>query len=421
MSSNSEKTKNLAINGGAKTITEAFSGRGHFGVEEKAAADRIFEDCIKSGNATGYNGVEEEAYCKEFSDFMGGGFADGVNSGTTSVYVALKALNPEPFTEIIVSCITDPGGMMPITLLNCIPVVADSEPGKYNIGPKQIEELITPLTSAIVVAHIGGEPADIKGIMEVARRHKLPVVEDCSQSHGAKVDGQMIGTFGDVAAFSAMFGKHHCCGGQGGLVFTKSEDMYWKVRRAADRGKPFGMPGHSNCVATLNYNLSELASAIGREQVKKLPGIITRRQKFAELLKQKGLKDLKSIVIPQQIKGGEHVYWWWRLEVNTSVLSCTKDEFLKAVIAEGVQLNPCYDFAMPHRMEWFKNKSVFGTTKLPWSAPQYKGSMDREFPCKNALDACACQFNLVVAESWGEKEAGLMVKAFKKVEDAYLK
>jgi dTDP-4-amino-4,6-dideoxygalactose transaminase len=410
----------LAVNGGEKTIKELFSGRSHFGKEEKEAVDAVFDQAIQTGHAPGYNGAEEEAYCKEFAEFMGGGFADGVNSGTTSVYVALRALNLEPFTEVIVGAVTDPGGIMPIPLMNCIPVVADTEPGSYNVGPKQIEELITPLTSAIVVAHIGGEPADIEGIMKVAQRHNLPVVEDCSQSHGAEVNGRKVGSFGDIAGFSTMFGKHHCTGGQGGVVFTKSEELYYSIRRVADRGKPFGMPGHRNVVASLNFNLNEISVAIGRAQLRKLPEIVERRRVFVALLKEKGLGELKSISIPETLSGARHSYWWWRLEFNADALTCSKDEFLKAVQEEGVELSPSYRSALPHTFEWYKNRSVFGSSGYPWKCPLYKGDSEREYPCPNAEAAMDRLFNLNVSESWGEEEAELIVKAFSKVEAAYV-
>ena len=171
--------ENLAINGGAKFRTEAWASRGHFGIEEKEAAMKLFDASIASGNAFGYNGDEETAFCQEFAEFLGGGYVDGVNSGTTSVHVALKALKPAPFSEVVVGAVTDPGGIMPIVIQSCIPVIADTVPNSYNTGPEQIEAAITPLTSAIVVAHIGGEPMDIEGIMAVAKKYNLPVVEDC--------------------------------------------------------------------------------------------------------------------------------------------------------------------------------------------------------------------------------------------------
>ena len=156
--------------------------------------------------------------------------------------MALHALDPEPFTEIIVGPITDPGGVMPIPMLNCVPVIADAAPGCFVPGPKQIEELITPYTSVIVIAHIFGEPADMEGIMRIARKHKIPVVEDCAQSHYAKLNGKLLGTFGDVAAFSTMFGKHHCAGGQGGIIVGPRMRSCTKSPPCVRRGKPFGLP-----------------------------------------------------------------------------------------------------------------------------------------------------------------------------------
>ena len=390
------------------------------GKEEKKAVDALFERSIASGNAFGYNGPEEEAFCAQFAKFMGGGYADAVNSGTTAVYVALRALNIEPFTEIIVSPITDPGGMMPITMLNCIPVVADTAPGSFNTGPDQIEELISPLTSAIVVAHLLGEPANMNGIMRVARKHNIPVVEDCAQSHCATINGRLVGTFGDVAAFSTMFGKHFCTGGQGGVVYTRNEETYKWVRRYSDRGKPFGLPaGATNCVATLNYNLNDLSATIGSMQLKKLPGIVQRRRRMVQWLRQ-GLRSLKAVSFPSIVKGGNPSYWFLRLRFHPDAVSCDKTAFCKALAAEGLGINANYN-AMPHTFDWFKNRQVFGTSKLPWSSPLYKGNPNRQFACPNALAAIRDHFLLTIFESWGKSEANDLITIFRKLEGAFLK
>ena len=260
--SNRDNLSHLAVNGGPRLRAAPFPARGLVGWEEKAAVAAVFDRSIAEGSVPGYNGAEEEAYCQEFSAYMGGGFTDAVNSGTSAVYVALKTLNLEPFSEVIVGAVTDPGGMMPIPLLNMIPMIADTQPGSFNTGPEQVEALISPRTSAILVPHIAGEPADMEGILQVANRHSLPVIEDCAQAHGARLNGRMLGTFGSIAAFSTMFGKHHCSGGQGGLLFTRDEQLYQSCRRASDRGKPFFLPqGATNASASLNFNLSDLAAA----------------------------------------------------------------------------------------------------------------------------------------------------------------
>src|SRR5439155_13894531 len=199
-----------------------FPARALFGAEEKAAVDALFDEAIRTGSVFGYGGPEEEAYCREFAEYLGGGYADAVNSGSSALFVALRALGVEPFTEVICPAITDPGGMMPVALLNCISIVADAfcSPGpgghpsrsSYNAGPDEIEACLTPRTSAIVVAHIAGEPADMDPILEIARARNLPVVEDCAQAHGARYKGRLAGTMGTIAAFSTMSGKHHATG-----------------------------------------------------------------------------------------------------------------------------------------------------------------------------------------------------------------
>ncbi len=410
----------LAINGGPKVRTAPWPERSLIGLEEKAAVDALFDSAIASGKAFGYGGPAEQQYCEEFAKYMGGGYADAVNSGTTAVYVALHALDPEPFTEIIVGPITDPGGIMPIPLLNCIPMIADAAPGSYMPGPEQIEELISPRTSAIVVAHIFGEPADMEGIMRVARKHKIPVVEDCAQAHHAKLNGKLLGTFGDVAAFSTMFGKHHCAGGQGGIVWTADEELYKKVRRASDRGKPFGLPESASCCqATLNFNLNDLSAVIGSVQLKKLPGIVQRRRDLVKRI-QDGLPQDSLAVLPPQLAGAEPSYWYLRMRFQAARAACDKATFCAALAAEGVLARARY-VNPPTYYDWFKNKQVFGSSRLPWSSPAYKGDPDRKFPCPNVMAALDQHFDLVVRESWGAAEAADIVKAITKVSAAYRK
>ncbi len=418
MHAKQEARAKLAVNGGPKVRTTPFPGRSLIGGEEKAAVDALFDEAIETGDAIGYNGPVEEAYCQEFAEFMGGGYADAVNSGTAAIFVALRALGIEPFTEVVVSPITDPGAIMPVPLINCIPVVADTKPGSYNTGPEQVEAVLTPLTSAIIVGHILGEPADVEAILEIARARDIPVIEDCAQAHCARLGGKLLGTFGDVAVFSTMFGKHFCSGGQGGIVYTRNEDLYWQSRRISDRGKPFNMPeGSTNCIGSLNLNLNDLAAAIGREQLKKLPGIIERRRALIADI-ARGLAGLRSITIPEQLPGAEPSYWFWRLEVNIDAIGVDKMTYCKAVAAEGPQLNPSYG-AYPHTFEWYEKKRVFGTSAYPWSAPEYKGDRDRVFPIPNARAAVERQFNLTVYESWGQTEVDDIVTAFRKVDEAF--
>ena len=424
MTLTSGRLSQLALYGGPKVRTDPWPPRGHIGLEEKAAVD-AFLDRVIAGDIPpgymGYNGPEEAAYCEEFVRFMGGGYADGVNSGSAALYVALKALSLRPFTEVIVGAVTDPGGMMPIPLLNLVPVVADAVPDGYNTGPQQVEALISPLTSAIVVAHIAGEPVDMEGVMAVARRHGLPVVEDCAQAHGAMLHGRPVGSFGDVACFSTMFGKHHCTGGQGGLVYTRHEAIYRAVRRASDRGKPFFLPaGTTNVMAALNLNLTDLAAAIGRVQLRKLPEQVKRRRAIVEQIKQ-GIRGLDVLSIPAPIPGAEPSYWFLRVKFHADKALCDKETFCQALMAEGLPVEPSYRGAMPHLMDWFVNRRVFGESGYPWRSPDYAGDPDRRFPCPNAQASMGSQFNLRFHENWGDREVADAVAILRKVGLAYSK
>ena len=417
--SNTEIQARLAVNGGPRLRAGPFPARGSVGWEEKAAVDAVFDQAIASGNAPGYNGEEEEAYCREFAAYLGGGFVDAVNSGTSAVYVALKALDLEPFTEVIVGAITDPGGMMPVPLLNLIPMVADTCPGSFNTGPEQVQALITERTSAILIPHIGGEPADMPGILQVASRYGLPVIEDCAQSHGARINGQMLGTFGRVAAFSTMFGKHHCSGGQGGLVFTRDEQLYSSVRRASDRGKPFFLPqGATNTTASLNFNLSDLAAAIGRAQLKKLPDVVRRRRTIVAKLTEE-IEALQTISLPELVPGVEPSYWFLRVRFHAGRAACDKETYCQALIAEGLPVQSSYRFAMPHLMDWYINRRVFGSSGYPWASPAYRGDPQQQFPCPNAIAAVEQHFNLLLHENWSQTDVEDAVSILHKVDEAY--
>ena len=409
----------LAIDGGPKTRTRPFPKRGLFGAEERDAALGLFDAAVESGDAIGYGGPQEKAYEEAFAAFMGGGYADLVNSGTSALYVALGALELEPAGEVVVPPITDPGGVMPVALLNLVPVVADAAPGSFNAGPEQIEAVLTPHTRAVVVAHIAGEPVDMGPVMEMARARGLAVVEDCAQAHGASYRGQTVGTLGDIAAFSTMSGKHHATGPQGGVVFSTDEGLYWRAKRFADRGKPFNSDAGSNVRAGLNLNGNELAAAVGRVQLEKLPAIIAGRRRVAE-----GVRDavggLQAVSVGAQAEGAEGVYWFMRLRVDADRLSVGKDEFARAAAAEGIPVGVSYRH-LPAEAKWFRERLVFPGSDYPWGLPAYKGDRQAQFACPNAVEAAESHCMLSIHENWGQEEVADEGRALAKVEAAYLK
>lgn len=407
----------LAIDGGEKVRKTPLPPRCLFGEEEKSAAMDLFDKAIESGSAFGYNGPEEQAYEEEFAEIQEGGYADLVSSGTSAVFVALGALNLEPLSEVIAPPITDPGGIMPIPMLNCIPVIADAHPGSYNMGVEQIEEVLNERTRAIMVAHIAGEPADMDSIMELTKSRNIPVIEDCAQAHLATYKGQLVGTFGDIAAFSTMSGKHHATGAQGGVVFTRDEDLYWEAKRFADRGKPFNTDFGSNVRMGLNLNGNDLAAAIGRAQLKKLPSTIANRRKFVKALERK-IEELKSVSLGWMPSDSESSYWFVRVHIDCDKLKVDKATFVKALSAEGIPCSASYR-AMPSEAKWFRERNSYGKSGYPWAAPEYEGDRDKLFPCHNCVESVESHFTLHINENYGDQEVRDFAYALRKVEMNY--
>ena len=409
----------LAIDGGPRVRETPFPARHLFGAEERAAALELFDQVVASGSAIHYSGPQELGYEEEFAAFMGGGYADLVNSGTSALYVALGALELETAGEVVIPPITDMGGAMPVALMCLVPVVADAAPGSFNAGPEQVEAVLTPHTRAIVVAHIAGEPADMDPILALARDRGIPVIEDCAQAHGARYKGRMAGALGDISAFSTMSGKHHATGPQGGVVFTRDEDLCWEAKRFSDRGKPFNTDADSNTRAGLNLNGNDLSAAIGRVQLQKIGVMIEKRRQVAARI-EAAIADLEALCLGWRVPETEGVYWFMRFHVDVDKLTVDKEAFAAAVAAEGIPLTASYRH-IPSHCKWFKERRVFPGSNYPWSLSAYKGDRDAQFPCPNAVAAVESHFIMSIHENWGAQEVADVAAALAKVERAYLR
>lgn len=404
-----------AIHNGPKARRWPWPRRRLFDNREKEAVIRLLDKEIRRGGAVVYGGAEEKAYCDAFAKFLGGGYADAVNSGTNALYIALRALDLEPGSEVVVPPVTDAGGTMPVALMNCIPVPADSAPGQLNTCAEEIKKVLSPKTAAIVVAHIAGYPLDMGPILELASARGIPVVEDCAQAHGTKYKGRLVGTFGKIAAFSTMFGKHHCTGGQGGVVFTRDASLLTRARELADRGKPSGAVGgqQGNRAASLNFNQDEISMAIGRVQLNKLPGAIRARRHFAQSVAA-GLKNTKGLVFIGDSPGCESSYLFLMIRLERPKISCSSSEFAAALSAEGIDgVGAGYPF-YPTDMPWHRNAAVYGKSGLPWSISN-PPSKPPHFELHNAHRANEDIVRVDVHESLRSREAADLVRALQKL------
>lgn len=407
----------LAIDGGERTRTAPWPARRLFGEEEKAAAVALFDRCIATGGVFGYNGPEEEAYRAAFAEFLGGGLAHTVNSGTSAVLAALAGLGLEPLSEVIVPPISDPGGIMPVIFVGCVPVVADAAPGSFNVNAETIRSVLTERTRALVVAHIAGEPCDMAPILELAQEHGLYVVEDCAQSHGATYGGRLTGTFGHIAAFSTMSGKHHATGAQGGVVFSRDEEIFWRARRFADRGKPFNTDETTNVAAGLNLNLNDLSAAIGLVQLRRLPDIVARRQAVGEAVGA-GLEAVQGVSLGRQAADSRSSYWFLRIRVDPAAFRVDMRQFVTALSAEGIPCGWPYS-TITSEAAWWANQQTFGGSGWPWRDPCYRGDRQPRPALPVAHQSRDEHFTLHIHENCGEREVADIVSAIAKVADAY--
>ena len=409
--------KPSAVHGGPRARRWPWPRRRHFDKREKRVVMQLLDREIRKGGAVIYGGPETKAYCRAFADYLGGGYAAAVNSGTNAVYVALRALDLEPGSEVIVPAITDAGGTMPVALLNCIPVPADCHPGSLNTSVNQIRDVLTDRTGAILVAHLTGHPVDLDPILELAGKRNIPVIEDCAQSHGALYKGRMVGTFGAISAFSTMFGKHHATGAQGGVVFTRDTLLFARTRQVIDRGKPFGALGSpANVTASLNFNQDEISMAIGRVQLDKLPGALRARRKFVAQVAN-GLENVDGVSLVGDAPGCAGAYWFLCLLVDRRDLNCDSQQFAAALELEGIGgVQAGYPF-IPTDQPWHRDAVVFGKSGMPWSLRQQSRPQHFELPNAHAVNQTMIRVD--VHEWLGATEARALTVAVKKIAQYY--
>ncbi len=352
----------------------------------------------------GYNGKFEKLFCDEFSCFQGGGFSDAVATGTSSVFVALAALDLPKGSDVLISPVTDSGPLNSIILMGYRPIVVDAYPGSYNIGPHEFESAITSNTSCLLAVHAAGEPLEMGPIMEIAKRHGISVLEDCSQAPGAKCNGQRVGTFGDIAAFSTMYRKSLMSGSSGGMVFTRSESIFQRAQAAADRGKQvwradLNQNDPSNALfPALNHNTDEFSCAIGRASLSRLDDTIRARTEFSTQLAD-WISNYSAYLKRPNIGPGYSPFYL-PIPVRVDRLPISKNEFAMAIANEGIPLLPEYGCIIA---DW------------PWARSYLPAGNDTPQARRFRKES----FNLFVNEKYGADEFRDIVDAILKVESRY--
>lgn len=274
----------LAINGGTPVRTKPlpleFPGIHHMGEEEIDAALRV----LRSRSPFRYYGVdlqrEVQAFEDEFASFLGVSHCLAVTSGTGALHLALAALGVGPGQEVIVPAYMWVSVVAAVVNLGAIPILADID-DTFCLDPIAVEAQITPRTTAIIAVHMSGAPANIAELQQVAGKHNLFLLEDCAQCAGGSVNGQKVGTFGDMAIFSFQMNKN-MTSGEGGCIVTNDERLYNRAVACHDTGYARDSDGRAIlddldlCLWGRGYRMDELRASILRVQLKKLPAIIGR-------------------------------------------------------------------------------------------------------------------------------------------------
>ena len=313
----------------------------HFASDQIDAASRV----LASGKVNTWTGQETRAFEQEFASWCGSSHAIAMANGSLALSAAYLALGLGTGDELITTPRTFIATASSAVLLGAKPVFADVDPESGAITAATIAPLITPRTKAIAVVHLGGWPADIPAICDLARAHGIPVIEDCAQAHGARINGQSVGSFGDVAAWSFCQDKILTTAGEGGMVSTSRPELWDAIWAFKDHGKTHKAvferehpPGfrwlHERFGS--NFRLTELQSAIGRIQLQRLPEWSTIRNRNALLLAE-ALGDLLAVRVPLPPEHLTHAWYKFYAFVQPEALAdgWSRDRILSEIAALG--------------------------------------------------------------------------------------
>jgi dTDP-4-amino-4,6-dideoxygalactose transaminase len=254
-------------------------------------------------NAQFILGPAVTAFEKDFAAYCHTADAVGVNSGTSALHLALLAAGVGPGDEVITVPYTFVATVAAIEYAGATPVFVDVEPRYWTMDPAQVERAITPKTRAIVPVHLYGQPADMDPILEIARRHKLKVIEDACQSHGSEYKGRRCGSMGDLGCFSFYPGKNLGAYGEGGAVVTNDPALARQIRLLRSWGEEVR---YEHKYRAFNYRMDGVQGAVLGVKLRHLEAWTeARRQHAAEYARQ--LAGTEAIP-PAERPGTRHVY-----------------------------------------------------------------------------------------------------------------
>jgi len=313
-----------------------------FAQDEIEAATRV----LRSGKVNYWTGQEGRLFEEEFATFVGCKHAIALANGTVALECALKGLGIGTGDEVVTTSRTFIASASCAVSIGARPVFADVDRDSQNITAESISRVLTPRTKAIVAVHLAGWPCEMDEILSLAHDRGIKVIEDCAQAHGATYKGRPVGSMGDVGAFSFCQDKIMTTAGEGGMVTTNSDELWNTMWSRKDHGKNYHAvyygehaPGFRwlHELFGTNWRLSEVQSAIGRLQLRKLLQWVSVRRGYAQTITDEfaAIAGLRVTVPPKQ---SEHAYYKYYAFVRPEALhrGWSRDRIVEAIEAEGI-------------------------------------------------------------------------------------
>ena len=303
-----------------------------FGNEFKYVNDALKSNWISS------KGKYLDKFERKFAKFCGSKYALTTSNGTVAIHLALEALGIGEGDEVIVPDLTFISTANAVTYTNAKPVFIDVSYDTLCIDPYEIEKSINVNTKAIIVVHLYGNPADMKSINKIAKKHKLYVIEDTAEAHGAMIGKQKLGSFGDISTFS-FYGNKVITTGEGGMIVTNNKSYFNKMKILRDHGMSTTKKFWHDQIG-YNYRLTNLQAAIGLGQLENIQKILNRKKEIFELYKN-GLTGIDNIKFNNNVEGETNVYWLVfirLLNINTS----KRDDLISFLEKNNIESRPFF-------------------------------------------------------------------------------
>lgn len=309
------------------------------GEEEKKAVMEV----LSSGMLA--QGEKVAAFEKSFAEFIGVKHAVATSNGTTALHAALVGLGIGHDDEVITTSFTFIATANAIKMAGATPVFVDIDEKTFNLDPAKIEAAITSKTKAIIPVHLFGLPAAMDRITTIAQKYNLKIIEDACQAHGADILGKKTGSFG-VGCFS-FYGTKNMTTGEGGMITTNDDLLASKLRKIISHGSERRYV-HSS--VGYNYRMTDLAAAIGLEQLKKLNYFTNKRKENAQKLTN-SLSSIKGLIAPPLDQG--HVFHQYTLRV-TQDFPLSREKLIEHLTSRGIASSIFYPIPI-HQQEAYRD------------------------------------------------------------------